>query len=105
MDSKKLESIFPLAPQQQGVFLESRASTATGLHIEQEIHSLCGPLDVDALCSAWQSVVDRHAMLRTAFVWKGQEQPLQAVLRYVRTTVDVHDVRRLDREQQRLNLE
>jgi hypothetical protein len=41
--------------------------------------ALSGELDIAAFKQAWQRVVDRHAVLRTIFVWEGQSKPLQVV--------------------------
>src|ERR1043166_9670354 len=40
---------------------------------------LVGSLDVKAFQRAWQTVVDRHAILRTTFRWEGLSKPLQAI--------------------------
>ena len=36
-------------------------------------------LDVAAFKQAWQAVVQRHAVLRTAFYWEEADKPLQVV--------------------------
>ena len=40
-------------------------------------------MDVRAFRRAWESVVKRHAILRTAFLWEGLEEPIQVVRRQV----------------------
>ena len=40
-----------------------------------------GPLDVSAFAAAWQRVVERHTALRTGFLWREVERPLQLVRR------------------------
>src|SRR6202044_3501108 len=44
---------------------------------------------------AWQSVVERHPALRTAFLWQGGERPLQAVRRQARLAYRIEDRRGL----------
>src|SRR5579871_561033 len=73
-DVRNIASLYPLAPQQNGIFLEHSAASVSGVHIEQEVHTLRGELDIATLERAWQYVVDLHPMLRTAFVWQGQIQ-------------------------------
>src|SRR3954452_581382 len=41
-------------------------------------------LDVEALRQAWTRVIERHSVLRTAFVWVNREEPLQVVFRDVK---------------------
>ena len=52
---------------------------------------------------AWQVLVDRHSILRTAFLWEDLEQPVQAVQRRVDLPIARHDWRGLspaERDQQ-----
>src|SRR5262245_17060446 len=55
----------------------------SGVYIEQLRCELEGPLDEAAFRRAWERAIERHAVLRTAFVWKSQKRPLQAVQRKV----------------------
>lgn len=94
MDRRQVEALYPLSPQQQGMLLESAAGGAH--HVEQLSAGLHGDLDVDAFRAAWERLVRRHPMLRTAFVWKGQREPLQAVLRSVELPWRYEDLRHLE---------
>src|SRR5579859_4651752 len=105
MNAENVESITPLAPQQQGIFLESRASAGSSVHIEQAVHALDGAVDPVVLQHAWQHVIAQHPMLRTAFVMKGQDQPLQVVLRTVTASILEEDWRDLSRDAQPQRLE
>jgi len=55
-------------------------------------HLVRGPLDVDALRRACDAIVERHAALRTRFVFDGQE-PRQIALSEVSVPFDVIDLR------------
>ena len=68
-----------------------------GLYVEQLSCVLGGPLDARAFERAWQQVVERHAVLRTAFVTKDLAEPLQAVLRSVKLPCAREDWRGLGR--------
>ncbi|HWF87705.1 MAG TPA: condensation domain-containing protein, partial [Pyrinomonadaceae bacterium] len=83
MTAKNVAAIYPLSPQQQGMLFDTLQLSAPGVHIEQKIYVLRGQLDVPALERAWRHLVERHSILRTAFVWKNQDEPLQCVLREV----------------------
>ena len=45
--------------------------------------TLHGHLHVSAFKQAWQRVVDRHSVLRTAFHWESRNEPFQVVYRHV----------------------
>jgi NRPS condensation-like uncharacterized protein len=77
----RVEDIYPLAPMQQGMLFHSLYAPASGTYFEQMNCRLAGGLDVDAFKRAWQRAIERHAVLRTAFVWEGLDEPLQVVLR------------------------
>src|SRR5262249_26068926 len=50
-----------------------------GAYWTQMVLTLDGQLDAAALARSWQCLVQRHAVLRTSFEWKGLRKPLQVV--------------------------
>src|SRR4029078_8551507 len=78
-----IEDAYPLSPMQQGILFHSLYTPQSGMYFQQMNFRLCGELNVAAFKQAWQRVVDRHPVLRTAFVWENLEQPLQVVGRRV----------------------
>ena len=68
---------------QQGMLFHSIYAPGSGVYVEQSVFTLTGDFDVAVFERAWQRVVDRHAILRTAFLWEDMERPLQAVQRQV----------------------
>ena len=66
-----------------------------GMYVGQLNYELQGELDVAAFERAWQTVVERHPALRTAFVWEGLEQPLQIVRQKVEVPWERQDWRGL----------
>jgi len=103
--SKKslIEDIYPLSSMQEGMLFHSLESPESGLYFEQVACTLVGELDVPAFVNAWQRVVDRHPILRTAFVWEKRDEPFQVVFRQVELPWDHHDWRGLspDEEERR----
>ena len=83
MQKEQIEAVFPLSPQQRGMLYESLASGDSGVHVEQASCSLPDDFDVSAFAGAWQRLLARHSILRTAFAWKSRAEPLQVVLRSV----------------------
>ncbi|MDG9695009.1 condensation domain-containing protein [Streptomyces sp. DH17] len=60
----------PVTWQQYDVLLDSLAHRHTGRHVEQVTWDWRGPLDTERFTCAWQSVMDREAVLRTAVDWQ-----------------------------------
>ncbi|WP_268250380.1 non-ribosomal peptide synthetase [Lentzea cavernae] len=84
--------MYPLAPVQQGMlFHVLEAQSDKGVYWAQGLYEFDGVLDLDAMRRAWVSVVDRHAVLRTGFVWEGVPEPLQVVMSDVQVPFEVHD--------------
>src|SRR3954468_17535761 len=104
MSKKSYEAIYPLSPTQQGMLFETLASPESGIHIEQVTCGLRGPLDLAAFERAWQRVIDRHLILRTGFVWKNQDEPLQVALRQVEVPFEQQDWRLLSPTEQQERL-
>ncbi len=82
--TKNIDSIYPLSAMQQGMLFHSLYAPLNGVYFEQMTWNLKGNVNVAALASAWQKVVDRHSVLRTFFVWENRPNPLQVVLQQVK---------------------
>ncbi|MFN8596435.1 MAG: amino acid adenylation domain-containing protein [Anaerolineae bacterium] len=83
MNAKAVEAVYPLSPMQQGMLFHTVYAPESGVYHAQTACALHGDLDVDAFKRAWQCVIDRHAILRTAFAWKRLDKLLQVVHRQV----------------------
>jgi amino acid adenylation domain-containing protein/non-ribosomal peptide synthase protein (TIGR01720 family) len=79
-----LEDLYLLSPMQQGMLFHDAGARGSGVYFNQLACELEGLLDPGAFERAWRQVVERHTVLRTAFVWEGLRAPLQAVLRSAR---------------------
>ncbi|NJO80635.1 MAG: amino acid adenylation domain-containing protein [Cyanobacteria bacterium RM1_2_2] len=104
MNSKQIEDIYPLSPMQQGMLFHSLLAPQSGAYVVQVCFEIHEPLDVDRFEQAWQQVVDRHPVLRTAFVWDNLEQPLQVVGRRVKLPLEQLDCQSLSPDQQQQQL-
>ena len=93
--SDNIEDIYPLSPLQQGMLFHTLYDPESEFYFEQLSSTLRGALDVDALRRAWQSVIDRHTILRTAFFWERRDKPLQVVRRKVTLPWEQEDWRGL----------
>ncbi|MGZ9233945.1 MAG: amino acid adenylation domain-containing protein [Anaerolineales bacterium] len=83
MRADNIEAIYPLSPTQHGILFHSSYDQKSSAYVESLSFRIRGNLDIPAFQNAWQRVVERHAVLRTLFVWKNRETPLQIVHRQV----------------------
>ncbi len=102
---KNLEAVYPLSPMQQGMLFHSLQAPESGVYFEQLVCSLHGSLDTAAFARAWQQVIDRHTVLRTAFAWKRLDKAMQAVHRQVSLPLEQLDWRDLSPAEQERALE
>ncbi|HYG62804.1 MAG TPA: amino acid adenylation domain-containing protein, partial [Thermoanaerobaculia bacterium] len=100
-----IEDIYPLSPMQQGMLFHLLDEPEAGLNVIQMSCALRGSLDVDAFRRALGRVIERHAVLRTSFLWEEVDQPLQVVDREVPVPLAVEDWSGLGVEERRHRLE
>jgi amino acid adenylation domain-containing protein/non-ribosomal peptide synthase protein (TIGR01720 family) len=81
--AREIEDAYPLSPAQEGMLFHSIYAPESGVYVLQ-LHCTLHAPNVAATEQAWQSIVDRHPVLRTAFVWENVARPLQVVVRGVR---------------------
>ncbi|MCD5997228.1 amino acid adenylation domain-containing protein [Pseudomonas sp. CDFA 602] len=92
------ELLYPLSPLQQGMLFHALQAPDESHYLNQLSLAIDG-LDAPRFKQAWDTTVARHDVLRTAFLWEGLSQPLQAVRRSVPSPVRLLDWReRADRE-------
>ena len=104
MQPDNIEDFYPLSPLQEGLLFHSLYSPEGGEYISQVSCAIRGDLNVTAFKQALQRVVQRHAALRTFFVWEGLKQPVQVVQKQLDLTWDDLDWRGLSREAQKEQL-
>ncbi|HEY0739403.1 MAG TPA: condensation domain-containing protein, partial [Herpetosiphonaceae bacterium] len=88
-----VEAIYPLSPMQQGMLFHTLYDQESGVYLTQINLTLRGNLDVPSFQRAWELVIERHPVLRTAFVWERRDEPFQVVYRQVRLPWAQHDLR------------
>ncbi len=73
------QTAYPLSPLQQGMLFHALSEPHGGVDIEQLVFTLREPVDAPRLRTAWERVVTRHCILRTAFL--AEEGVMQQVVR------------------------
>ena len=96
-----IEDILRLSPMQELMLLHSLADPNSHVLTTQFSYELHGNLVLEEFRGAWESLIERHASLRTGFVWEGLPHPVQAVRRRAKlrfTAVDLRGLPEAERE-------
>ena len=101
---ENIADIYELSPMQQGLLFHTLYAPDSGVYFNQFSCTLHGNLNVAAFQHAWQQVVEKHPILRTAFYWEELEKPLQVVHRQVEIPWQQHDWRNLSATKQQEQL-
>lgn len=88
--------VFEMPPMQGGMLFHTLLAPNSGTYFEQCWCLLEGPLDVAAFQAAWQSVIDRHDILRSECHWVDLDRPVQVIYDRVAPEWHVADWQRLD---------
>ena len=91
MNKENIADIYELSPLQQGILFHSICEPETGIYFIQLCYRLQGNLNLSAFEQAWQQVITKHTILRTAFYWEKLEKPLQVVYKQVPVKIQFED--------------
>jgi amino acid adenylation domain-containing protein/non-ribosomal peptide synthase protein (TIGR01720 family) len=78
-ESFRAEDVYPLSPAQSGMLFHSLMAPDSGIYVTQVACTLPADLDAQRFRQAWERLVERHGVLRTAFLWEGLDEPRQVV--------------------------
>ncbi|NNE45366.1 MAG: amino acid adenylation domain-containing protein [Rhodothermales bacterium] len=98
MKLDNVADIYPLSPLQLGMLFHTLAEPESGVYVSQLVIRLRGPVDSSILSNTWSALAQRHAVLRTAFLWDGLDEPMQVVRERVETPWSEDDWSNLDSE-------
>ena len=96
----EVEDIYPISAPQTGILFHSLYAPESTRYYQCVSCVLGGELDLDVFQRAWQTVIERHAILRTRFVWYGVPEPLQVVDYEARMDCRIEDIRQMSAEEQ-----
>jgi len=100
---KNVEDFYPLSPMQEGMLYHTIYAPGSGAYVGQVSFKLKN-VDLDAYKRAWRTMLERHQVLRTIFLWKDVKTPVQVVRREVELPCEQLDWRGLSPEEQKLEL-
>jgi hypothetical protein len=95
----RFETAYPLSSLQEGILFHTLLHPQDDIYFEQPAFTIEGELAPEMFLQAWQQVVARHPILRTAFVWDGWERPLQIVLKNSDPRIELLDWRNLSSDE------
>src|ERR1051325_3943855 len=105
MRAANIEDIYELSPMQQGMLFHSLYAPDSIMYFLQWTCELHGELRPAAFKQAWQTVQDRHSILRTSFHWNNTDKPLQIVHKELDLDMIQQDWRGLSSLEQQAQLE
>ncbi|HZS22365.1 MAG TPA: amino acid adenylation domain-containing protein, partial [Pseudonocardiaceae bacterium] len=101
---RDVEDLYPLTPLQAGMVFHSLLDPSAAAYVDQAQLRISGISDPQAWGLAWQRVVDRIPLLRTAVAWEGIDEPVQIVHRRVVVPTTYYDWRALSEQQRHQEL-
>jgi len=101
---ENIQDIYPLTPMQEGMLFHSILSPDSEVYKEQFACELNGDVNVNNFKNAWAETVQRHDILRTAFLWEDVEEPLQIVYESVELPFEYDDISELSDDEKELML-
>ncbi len=93
MQIENIADMYPLSPMQQGMLFHSLYAPDSGVYFTQLSGTLRGTENIAVFRQALERMVERHPILRTAFVWEGLDEPLQIVRQKAGLPYEEHDWR------------
>ncbi|KAF9082136.1 hypothetical protein BGX27_004623, partial [Mortierella sp. AM989] len=82
-----IQDIYALSPLQEGILFHHTMATVGDLYLISTQLSFDDRATLDRYLDAMQKVIDRHDILRTAFMWENLSTPAQVVLRHATLSV------------------
>jgi amino acid adenylation domain-containing protein len=101
---QNVADIYPLSPMQQGMLFHSLYEPDSDVYFVQFSCNLKGNVDATIFEQAWQRLVEKYVVFRTAFIWEALSQPVQVVYRQVTVRVATFDWQHLTAQQQEQEL-
>ena len=98
MNVTNIDTIYPVTPVQEALLPTSAvAVNRPGARLTCEFR---GQLDFPAFAEAWKQLMARYAVLRSRFVWKRIDKPVQVVLKSLEPKINRVDLRHYSITQQ-----
>ncbi|AFQ15020.1 non-ribosomal peptide synthase/polyketide synthase [Bacillus thuringiensis] len=100
--NNQITDLYPLSPLQEGMIfhtLHDQGDEHVAPYIVQLSFMIRGKMNIPTFEQAWKSVIQRHEIFRTAFVWDEIEEPVQVVYENIPFKVNKEDWRTMTSEE------
>ncbi|MBZ9779960.1 amino acid adenylation domain-containing protein [Pseudomonas sp. REP124] len=94
-----IEDIYSLSPTQHGLLFHSVLEPDSRVYYQQLSLEIQGPLNLTAFRGAWQALMQRHAVMRSAFLWEDLDDAYQVVQQDLAVPLSLLDWRERDDQQ------
>ncbi|HWK03650.1 MAG TPA: amino acid adenylation domain-containing protein [Puia sp.] len=81
LSKENIQEIYPLSPAQESMLFHSLLDPDSPVYFNQISYTIKGELRLEYVRKSLQQLFDRHAILRTVFVYRTTERPFQVVLK------------------------
>lgn len=83
--------VYPLSPMQKGLLLRAIYWPESDAYHNQNVIEIQGPFNISAFQTAWNKTVQRYEVLRTGYIWRETDEPLQFVMSEATTSLQIID--------------
>ena len=97
--SKNISAIYPLSGLQEGILFHGLYNEGTGAYLEQFVCNLTG-IEISTFTKSWDSVLRKHSILRSSFLYDQASVPIQCVYTNVQLPIEVVDISELSSDEQ-----
>jgi surfactin family lipopeptide synthetase C len=94
MDLRNIQDMYPLSPLQQGILFHTLYAPNSRVYCWQ-LSCVLKNLNAAAFERAWETLLSRHPVLSTSFVWEDLPEPVQVVEKATAAPLERHDWRDL----------
>ncbi|MFS1514463.1 amino acid adenylation domain-containing protein [Chengkuizengella sp. SCS-71B] len=105
MIDSDIRNIYRLTPMQEGMFFHSLFDQNSSAYFEQAVLTLHGIIDPELLEKSFNKLIERYDVLRTVFIFKEVDQPLQVVLDKREASIYYKDISNLMEKDQTEQIE
>jgi len=86
--AENVQDIYPLSPLQEGMLFHHLLNGGSDTYVLSTLLELQPHVQIDALTNAFQKVIERHDILRSAVIWEGLPRPVQVVYRQASLSIE-----------------
>jgi len=99
-----IQDIYNLIPMQAGILFHYMMNEKTFAYFQQLVFTAQGIIDIDLFENALNKVIGKYDVLRTVFLFRKVNKPVQVVLKNRKTTLEFEDLSHLSRDERKTQI-